>query len=64
MLNPAGAWIAATPVPGTFVVNLGEMLQLATKGFYKATVHRVVNKDTSRARYSVPYFFCPSYVSA
>jgi isopenicillin N synthase-like dioxygenase len=59
VLNMNGEWVAAPPVPNTFVVNLGEMLQLATGGYYVATVHRVVNADTKRARLSVPYFFNP-----
>lgn len=53
----------ATPIPGTFVVNLGEMLQLATGGYYVATVHRVVNADKEQSRYSIPYFFNPHLVS-
>jgi len=55
-----GAWKDAPPLPGAFVLNTGEMLQLATNGFYLATPHRVVNSSTERARVSVPYFFNPS----
>jgi len=40
----AGEWVDAPPVPGTMVVNLGEMLQLCTGGYYLATPHRVVSK--------------------
>jgi len=51
-------WIDAPPIPGTLVVNLGEMLQLATSGYLLATPHRVKN-CSDQARYSVPYFFNP-----
>jgi len=58
--NGAGEWVDAPPVPGTLVVNLGEMLQLASGGYYKATVHRVLPPPTGGpARLSVPYFFNP-----
>mmetsp|Transcript_35708 Transcript_35708/g.77938 ORF Transcript_35708/g.77938 Transcript_35708/m.77938 type:complete len:113 (-) Transcript_35708:388-726(-) len=35
------------------------MLQLATRGYYIATVHRVVNASTTKTRYSVPLFWNP-----
>ncbi|KAG0559587.1 hypothetical protein KC19_10G116200 [Ceratodon purpureus] len=54
-----GAWIDVPPVEGTLVVNLGEMLQLATHGYYLATVHRVLSLPGSRSRYSIPFFFNP-----
>ena len=47
---------------GTLVVNLGEMLQLRTRGYYLATPHRVVSKASgagSPSRLSVPYFWNP-----
>ena len=39
---------------------LGEMLQIATQGYYLATVHRVQNRSSTRSRISVPYFYNPS----
>jgi isopenicillin N synthase-like dioxygenase len=53
-------WIDAPPVKDTFVVNIGDMLQLWTNGLYKATPHRVkasLNKD----RISMPFFFDPAF---
>ncbi|MBK0875627.1 isopenicillin N synthase family oxygenase, partial [Escherichia coli] len=32
-------WIDATPLAGSFVVNIGELLELATNGYLRATVH-------------------------
>ena len=38
-----GGWIDAPPVPGTFVVNIGEILEMASNGYLRANVHRVVS---------------------
>ncbi len=53
-----GTWIDAAPVPGTFVVNIGEMLEIATQGYLKATLHRVVS-PAGVDRYSIPFFLGP-----
>jgi len=60
--NGAGEWVDVAPKPGTFVVNTGEMLQLATGGYLLATPHRVVNRggEGAEARLSVPYFYNPN----
>ncbi|WDD92352.1 isopenicillin N synthase family oxygenase [Burkholderia sp. FERM BP-3421] len=51
-----GGWIDATPLPGTFVVNIGELLELATNGYLRATVHRVVTPPAGRDRLSIAFF--------
>lgn len=44
----------------SIVVNIGDMLQLASGGRYKSTTHRVVNPDSSRTdRVSMPLFVSP-----
>ena len=55
-----GEWIDAPPVDGAFVVNIGEMLELATGGYLKATLHRVISPLVGTDRISVPFFFNPS----
>lgn len=52
-----GSWIDADPIPGTFVVNIGELLELASNGYLRATIHRVVTPPAGVERYSVPFFF-------
>jgi isopenicillin N synthase-like dioxygenase len=54
-----GGWLDATPVPGSFVVNIGEMLEIATQGYLTATRHRVVSPASGVDRYSVPFFLGP-----
>ncbi|GLR09365.1 2-oxobutyrate oxidase [Mixta theicola] len=49
-------WIAASPLPGSFVVNIGELLELATNGYLRATVHRVVSPQAANERLSIAFF--------
>ncbi len=55
-----GGWIKATPIPGSFVINLGDMIRRWTNDAYKSTMHRVVNASPDRHRYSIATFFNPS----
>ncbi|OBB58066.1 MULTISPECIES: isopenicillin N synthase family dioxygenase [Mycolicibacterium] len=59
VLNGAGEWIDVPPVPGTFVVNIGDMLELWTNGAFVATSHRV--RKVKEERYSFPLFFNVDY---
>jgi isopenicillin N synthase-like dioxygenase len=53
-----GGWVDVPARDGAFIVNIGELLELATGGYLRATEHRV-NLRHAADRISVPYFFNP-----
>ena len=61
VLSSNGDWIDVELAKNSIVVNIGDMLQKCSGGFYKSTVHRVVNPDLSinKSRYSMPLFIHP-----
>lgn len=56
-----GRWIDAPPVPGSFVINTGELLELATNGFVRADVHAVVAPPPGTERFSFAFFLGARY---
>jgi len=56
-----GRWVAVPALPGSFVVNIGELLQLVSSGYFRATAHRVVSPPKGVQRISIAYFFNPSF---
>jgi isopenicillin N synthase-like dioxygenase len=53
-------WVPAPPVPGSFVCNIGDMLDRMTRGLFRSTPHRVRN-PAPRGRLSFPFFFDPNF---
>ncbi|KAG4192245.1 hypothetical protein ERO13_A07G144900v2 [Gossypium hirsutum] len=51
-------WHSVAPIPGAFVVNIGDTFMALTNGIYKSCLHRaVVNTETVRK--SLAFFLCP-----
>ncbi len=61
--RPDGSWMPVKALAGQLVVNVGDMLSLATGGRLRSTPHRVVNPADPAARgvsrYSMPFFVHP-----
>lgn len=53
-------WVDAPPVPGSFVCNIGDMLERLSGGAYRSTPHRVRNVSGA-GRLSFPFFLDPSW---
>lgn len=56
VLNSAGTWIQAPPIPGALIVNVGDLMARWTNDYFQSTVHRAINTSGKR-RYSIPFFF-------
>jgi isopenicillin N synthase-like dioxygenase len=57
-----GGWIRPPAVPGTFVVNTGAMLARYSNDRFRATPHRVINRN-SASRYAIPFFLGANHAS-
>ncbi len=53
-------WVSAPPIPGTFICNIGDMLERMTGGLYRSTPH-LVRSSATRDRISFPFFFDPGW---
>ena len=56
---PSGHWRVVENIPGTFLVNTGNVITRWTNDLYLSTKHRVINA-AGVERYSIPMFFGPS----
>ncbi|NDY94543.1 isopenicillin N synthase family dioxygenase [Wenzhouxiangella limi] len=63
ILTREGQWVPVTTLPGSIVVNVGDMLQRLTNHVYPSTTHQVVNPPGAavrQSRYSIPFFLHPN----
>jgi isopenicillin N synthase-like dioxygenase len=58
--NRAGNWIEAPPIPGTFIVNIADMMMRWTNDLFVSTPHRVINTSGNK-RFSLALFFAADY---
>ena len=56
---PGGTWLAVPPMPGTYLVNTGDILNRWTNGRFLSTPHRANNRSDCD-RYAAPFFFDPN----
>ncbi|MCC9180898.1 isopenicillin N synthase family dioxygenase [Mycolicibacterium mageritense] len=56
-----GRWLDVPVVPGSFVINIGDLLARWTNDRWVSTVHRVVSTGAGRERFSLPFFHQPNY---
>ena len=63
--NKAGEWVDVPVVEGTFIINIGDLMQQWTNDTWSSTVHRVVNPEFGSAenidRLSIVFFHQPNY---
>jgi isopenicillin N synthase-like dioxygenase len=55
-VETARGWVDVAPRVGTLVVNIGEILELASDGYLRATLHRVITPPAGRERISAAFF--------
>jgi len=60
--TPEGKWSEVPPVPGAFIINIGDLMALWTNDRWVSTLHRVVNSDGNSARrQSFAFFHQPNW---
>ncbi|XP_043690082.1 gibberellin 2-beta-dioxygenase 8-like [Telopea speciosissima] len=55
-----GRWITVKPNPEALIINIGDLFQAWSSDVYKSVKHRVMT-NRCLERFSMAYFFCPSY---
>ncbi|XP_006856246.2 probable 2-oxoglutarate-dependent dioxygenase At5g05600 [Amborella trichopoda] len=54
-----GEWVAVKPVPNSYIINIGDIIQVWSNDEYESAEHRVV-VNSKRERFSMPFFYIPS----
>ncbi|KAH6834198.1 senescence-related gene 1 protein [Perilla frutescens var. hirtella] len=58
-VKKAGAWIPVSPLPNAFVVNIGDILEIASNGVYRSVEHRAT-VNSEKERLSIATFLNPA----
>jgi isopenicillin N synthase-like dioxygenase len=59
---PSGEWFAPPVIPGTFLINLGNIMRRWSNDRFLSTPHGVIN-ESGTDRYSIAYFHSPNPAS-
>ncbi len=63
--SPQGEWVAVPPIPGAFVINIGDLMARWTNDRWVSTLHRVVNPPVQdgglHRRQSFAFFHQPNW---
>lgn len=62
VMDRSGAWMSAPPIPGTLVINVGDLLHRWSNDRYFSNNHRVTNRS-GRERLSIATFYDPDYTA-
>ncbi|OVA10515.1 Isopenicillin N synthase [Macleaya cordata] len=55
-----GEWVSVKPIQGSYIINVGDIIQVWSNDKYESAEHRVV-VNSERERFSIPFFFNPSH---
>ncbi len=62
VMSKEGNWLDVPADFGNLIINIGDMLQEASQGYFPSTTHRVINPDgkgNNKSRISLPLFLHP-----
>ncbi|EHA8591796.1 protein DMR6-LIKE OXYGENASE 2 [Cocos nucifera] len=55
-----GKWVRVEPIPNSFIINVGDIVQVWSNDKYESAEHRV-SVNTKKERFSTPFFFNPAH---
>ncbi|KAL5984861.1 hypothetical protein ACLOJK_038697 [Asimina triloba] len=55
-----GEWIRVRPIPDSFIINVGDIIQVWSNDRYESPEHRV-RVNSEKERFSTPFFFNPAH---